>query len=52
MKAYDIDLTVHVRCVAHNEGEALDVTLEQFRNGKYNDTSADGFEVSMVKEVE
>lgn len=52
MKAFDVDPTVRVRCVAHDEGEALDVVLEQFRNGKYNDTSADGFEVSKAKEVE
>ena len=51
MRAFDIDLTVRVRCVAHSESEALGITLEQFRDGKYNDTSADGFEVTMVKEV-
>lgn len=51
MKTYDIDLAVRVRCVARSESEAIDVVLEQFRNGKYNDTSAEGFEVTMVKEV-
>lgn len=52
MKTFDIDLTVRVRCAAHGESEALDIVLDRFRNGKYNDTSAEGFEVTKMKEVE
>ncbi len=51
MRAYDIDLTIHIRCVARNEKEATDVVTERFRAGGYTDTD-DTFIDMKVKEVE
>lgn len=51
MRAYDIDLTIRIRCVAHSEKEATDVVMERFRAGSYNNT-ADTFIDMKVKEVE
>lgn len=51
MKAYDIDLTIRIRCVAHSEKEATDVVMERFRQGGYTDTD-DTFIDMKVKEVE
>ena len=51
MKTYDIDLTIHIRCFAHNEKEATDTVMERFRQGGYSDTD-DTFIDMNVKEVE
>lgn len=50
MKCYDIDLTVRVRCVAKDMDEATEVVIENFRNGKYDDTGKDCLGVKL-KEV-
>ena len=51
MRAYDIDLTIHIRCCARNEQEATDTVMERFREGGYSDTD-DTFIDMKVKEVE
>ena len=51
MRTYDIDLTIHIRCCAHNEKEATDAVMERFRHGGYSDTD-DTFIDMKVKEVE
>lgn len=51
MRAYDIDLTIHIRCFAHNEKEATDTVMERFRQGGYDDTD-DTFIDMKVKEAE
>ena len=38
MRTYDIDLTIRIRCVAHNEKEATDTVMERFRQGGYSNT--------------
>ena len=51
MRAYDIDLTIHIRCFAHNEKEATDTVMERFRQSDYSNTE-DKFLELKVKEVE
>lgn len=51
MKTYDIDLTIRIRCIAHNEKEATDTVMERFRQGGYADAD-DTFIDMKVKEVE
>lgn len=51
MRTYDIDLTIHFRCCAHNEKEATDTVMECFRKGKYTNTEDEALELK-VKEVE
>lgn len=51
MRAYDIDLTIHIRCFAHNEKEATDTVMEHFRRSNYARTEDEALELK-VKEVE
>lgn len=51
MKTYDIDLTIRIRCIAHNEKEATDTVMERFRQGDYSNME-DGFLELKVKEAE
>ena len=51
MRAYDIDLTIHIRCIAHNEKEATDTVMEHFRRSNYAHTEDEFLELK-VKEVE
>ena len=51
MRTYDIDLTIHIRCCAHNEKEATDTVMERFRQSDYAHTEDEFLELK-VKEVE
>lgn len=51
MKTYDIDLTIRIRCIAHNEKEAADTVMERFRQGDYFNTE-DKFLELKTREVE
>ena len=50
MRAYDIDLTIRIRCGASSEEEAKDISLDCFRNGKYSDADERYLKIE-VKEV-
>ncbi len=51
MRTFDIDLTIKIRCVAHNMEEAREVVLENFREGKYLDADKDWLEMN-IKDAE
>lgn len=51
MRTYDIDLTIHVRCIARNKKEATDTVMERLREGAYADTESEALELK-TREVE
>lgn len=50
MRAYDVDLTVRIRCAAYSEKEVVDAVKESFRKGKYSDTGDTALEIR-IREV-